>query len=419
MAPARVSGSRLLVTAGLALSAGLIAATLLFELTMSPPARDIVNLVAYLAATGAASLAVGWLLMTSTEADRRLTLRRKVFAITVVGGLAGLLNIFIVSQLMFLSTAHDLKVLVATLGFDVFVTAAFGSLVAASVSGRVDFVTGAVRSLSEGNYGLRLEVGGDDEIAGLARNVNQLAAQLQTAQDAQRSLEQERRELTVAVSHDLRTPLASLRAMVEALTDGIVTDEAEAKRYYTTMQREIDRLSRLVDDLFELSQIDSGAITLQRSLLPLEEIAAEVVEAMQAQARQQGIELSLARHGALPRALVDGPRIERVIANLVRNALEHTPAGGRIEVSLRDEDGWIRLDVADTGDGIAPAHLPRIWQRFYRAEASRARRGRVGDGAGLGLAIVRGFVEAHGGRVEVASEPRNGSTFTIRLPAAS
>jgi signal transduction histidine kinase len=115
---------------------------------------------------------------------------------------------------------------------------------------------------------------------------------------------------------------------------------------------------------------------------------------------------------------VDGPRIERAVANLVRNALEHTPEGGRVDVSVRAADGWIALDVADTGDGIAPAHLPRIWQRFYRAEASRARRG-GGDGAGLGLAIVRGFVEAHGGQVDVASEPRHGSTFTIRLPAVS
>ncbi len=202
----------------------------------------------------------------------------------------------------------------------------------------------------------------------------------------------------------------------------IVEDEpivAEVVNRYLrhVMQREVDRLGRMVDDLFDLSQIDNGVFALQRQLLPLEEIAAEVVEAMQAQARSQDVELLLEVDGVLPRSMIDGHRIERAIANLLRNALEHTPAKGRIEVGIRHEDQWVALSVSDTGQGIESDQLSRIWQRFYRAEASRARIANAGgDGAGLGLAIVRGFVEAHGGQVAAESEARKGSVFSFRLP---
>ena len=405
------------MSAALFLIAGLAVAVLLARLTMSIKIGDLLLLVAYLAATGAASMALGWIAVTRAEAATQLTLRRKAFLISLVGTVTGLLSVLVVSQLMFVSTAHDLKLLAATLGFNVFIMAGFGALIASSVSNRVDFITEAIRSLSAGNYDRRIDATGTDELANLAGNVNLLAQQLEAAEESQKLLERERRELTAAVSHDLRTPLASIRAMVEALADGIVSEETEAKRYYIVMQREVDRLGRMVDDLFDLSQIDNGVFALQKQLLPLEEIAAEVVEAMQAQARSQDVELVLEVDGALPKSMIDGHRIERVIANLLRNALEHTPAKGKIEVRIRNEDEWVALSVSDTGQGIEPDQLSRIWQRFYRAEASRARTANAGgDGAGLGLAIVRGFVEAHGGQVNAESMARRGSVFSFRLP---
>jgi two-component system sensor histidine kinase ResE len=249
--------------------------------------------------------------------------------------------------------------------------------------------------------------------------VRLLSEQLRRADEERASLERERRELTVAVSHDLRTPLASLRARVEALADGLVHGDAESRRYYAAMRREIERLGALIDDLFELAKIDAGALELDVRPLPLEEIAADVVSGMEAQARRLSIDLALRTEPGLPRAVVDGRRIERAIANLVRNALQHTPRGGRVEVALRQDAGWIAISVSDSGSGIAEGQLPRVWERFYRAEASRTREDDVGDGAGLGLAIVRGFVEAHGGRVEAASQPERGSTFTILLPLAA
>jgi signal transduction histidine kinase len=246
-------------------------------------------------------------------------------------------------------------------------------------------------------------------------DVEALALKLRRADEERAALERERRDLTVAISHDLRTPLASLRAMVEALADGVVQGEGESRRYFEAMRREVERLGALIDDLFELARIDAHALDLDMKPLPIEEIAADVVAGMDAHARSLSIDLALNVEPAIPKAVVDGRRIERAISNLVRNALQHTPRGGRVEVSLRQDADWIVVSVSDNGRGIEEQQLPRIWERFYRAEASRTRDG-DGDGAGLGLAIVRGFVEAHGGRVEAESGPRLGSTFTIRLP---
>jgi signal transduction histidine kinase len=182
------------------------------------------------------------------------------------------------------------------------------------------------------------------------------------------------------------------------------------------MRREIDRLSHMVDDLFELAQMDAGAPRLERRAVALHEIAAEVVEAMQAQARLKDVDLSLATEGDPPDVFVDGARVERVIANLVRNAMEHTPPGGKVDVRIVADDGWLRLNVRDTGEGIAEDDLPHIWDRFFRADKSRGRGPEAADGAGLGLAIVRAIVEAHGGLVDVDSAPGRGSLFTLRFP---
>ncbi|MEX0786933.1 MAG: HAMP domain-containing sensor histidine kinase [Dehalococcoidia bacterium] len=396
----------------LAIGAGL----LLAQVLMAPPAGDLRSLAAYLTLSGVATLAGGWFALRAADRIVGLPIQFKAFFGATIGNAVALVNVFVVAQLMFVSTSHDLKLLIALLIFSAVVTICFSLWVASTVAGRVEQVGAAIRSLAGGDYTTRLVLAGADEVSDLARDVNSLAGRLQAAEEQRQALDLERRELTAAISHDLRTPLASVRAMVEALDDHVVTDEAEVERYYATIRREIDRLNRMIEDLFELAQLDAGALRLDRRPTALQEIAAEVVDAMQAQAQQAGVALALRVEGEPSELALDGARIERATANLVRNALEHTPSGGRIDVSVFARDGQVGLRVADSGEGIQPDDLARIWDRFYRAEPSRRRGPRSADGAGLGLAIVRGVVQAHGGSVSAGSTPGHGATLTALFP---
>lgn len=403
----------------LALTLAIGVGLLIAELLMTPPSGELRDLGAYLALSGAATLGGGWLALRFADHALGLSIQAKAFLGAVIGGGVALLNVFIVAQLMFVSTAHDLKLLVALLVFSAFVTLFFSMWVASTIVGRMATATAGIRNLAAGAFDSRIVLSGNDEVARLANDVNALAERLQEAERERAALDRERKELTAAVSHDLRTPLASVRAMVEALADDVVKDPAEVGRYYDTMRREIDRLSHMVDDLFELAQMDAGSPRLERRVVALQEIAAEVIGAMQAQARLSDITLSLDAAGDEPDVFVDGARVERAIANLIRNAMEHTPAGGRIDVRIAADDGWLRLHVNDTGEGIAEDDLPHIWNRFFRADKSRKRGPEAADGAGLGLAIVRAIVEAHDGLVDVTSAPSRGAQFTLSFPLRS
>jgi signal transduction histidine kinase len=414
----RGARGRSVVLAGLMLVAGVAAALVVAQVTMTPPRSEMLKMAAFLGVSGSIAGVLGWLALNSGWASRNLGLRSKAFAGSLIGGVLGLLNVFLIARLMFVSTDHDLWVVAAAIGFSVVLMAAFSLSVASSVAQRVDLISGAVRALAEGRQVPNLGLGEADEVSRLAQDVRRLSEKLDESERARSRLDKQRVELTASISHDLRTPLASVRAMAEALAEGVVEDESERVRYYALIQREIERLDRMIGDLFDLAQIDAGALRLETLRLPLQEIVAEVVDGMRPQAERSGIMLSFeAPPEGLPEVEVDGGRLERAVSNLVRNAIEHTPAGGEIRASIAREDGWLALTVRDNGEGFDPSQAEQVWQRFYRADKSRGRSG-SGDGAGLGLSIVRGFVEAHGGRVECTSAPGQGATFTVRLPEA-
>jgi signal transduction histidine kinase len=400
----------------LCLGAATSLSLLLAQLLLSPSGRDLRALAAYLLVSGAVTLSVGWGGLRLADRALRLGIQSKVIVGGLVGSGVGLLNVFVIAKLMFLSNVHDLRLLVALLVFSAVLANFFNSIVAVTTTARVARATSALETLAEGDYRPRLVVEGNDEAALLVSRVNELGVRLRSAEEDRSALERERRELTVAASHDLRTPLSSLRAMVDALDDGVVEDPAEVRRYYATMTRELDRLSTMVADLFELAQMDAHALHLDRQKVGLQDIAADIADAMHAEALQKGIDLSLTVTGDPPALMLDGSRIERALTNLVRNALEHTPSGGSVELAVWSDSADVVATVRDTGEGIDTAHLPRIWERFYRADPSRVRR-EIGGGAGLGLAIVRGIVEAHSGSVDVQSVVGAGSCFTVRLPA--
>ncbi len=391
----------------------------LVQVLLRPPWSDLQALGLYMLMSAVVTAGLGAAVVTTMDRANATTLRARIALSAVVGALVGLLNVLVVSKLMFVSTAHDLRLLAALVGFSSLVSLVFSSWVAARLSTQLDAVARRIRGLASGDYASRLDLGSAGEIARQAQELNQLAELLQGASDARAALDRERRNLVVAISHDLRTPLASLRAMAEALADGVVDSPSEVGRYHATMRKEVERLTQMVEDLFQVAQLDAGALPLDLHPISLQDVAAEVADGMQARAHAAGIALAFEASDPLPPIQMDGALMERAVANLVSNAIEHTPSGGTISVSTALMAGTHRLEVRDTGEGIAPSEYERVWEPFYRADPSRTRASRATDaGAGLGLAIVRGVVEAHGGTVVLTSSAA-GSTFTIALPAHS
>jgi signal transduction histidine kinase len=241
-----------------------------------------------------------------------------------------------------------------------------------------------------------------------------MAAQLEAAAYKQRELEILRRDLLAWVGHDLRTPLTSVRLIVEALADQVVEDPLTIQRYLQTAQRDIRSLSRLIDDLFEMAQLDAGGLQLELCPNSISDLVSDTLESFSAQAARQGVTLKGSIAPGIDPVLLDAQQIGRVLANLVSNALRYTPSGGTVEVGVSAAPGGVQVQVCDTGEGITTEDLPHIFEQFYRGEKSRSR---ATGGAGLGLAIAQGIIEAHSGHIGVESTPGEGTRFFFTLPA--
>ena len=223
--------------------------------------------------------------------------------------------------------------------------------------------------------------------------------------------EQVRRDFIANVSHELRTPLSAIKSVVETLADGALHDEDVARDFLRRADSEVDRLVLMVEELLELSRIESGEQPLAREDVDAALFLARVAERLRPQAEQAQVELSLDLAPDLGTVSLDVPRIERAVLNLLQNALKFTPGGGNITLAARRDENSLQVEVRDTGIGIASPDLPRIFERFYKVDQSRA-----SVGSGLGLALVKHAVEAHGGSVSVSSTPGHGSVFGFTLP---
>ena len=226
-----------------------------------------------------------------------------------------------------------------------------------------------------------------------------------------RRLEMVRRDFVSNVSHELRTPLASLKALVDTLTEGALEDPPAARRFLLRMENEIDNLTQMVQELLELSRIESGKVPLERQAITPLDLLSPAVERMQVQAERAGLKLQLDCPSDLPLVSADPKRMEQVLVNLLHNAIKFTPPGGEIHVSAFQAVENVVFTVEDTGVGIDPAALPRIFERFYKADRARS-----GGGTGLGLSIARHLVEAHGGKIWAESIVNQGSIFYFSLP---
>jgi two-component system phosphate regulon sensor histidine kinase PhoR len=226
-----------------------------------------------------------------------------------------------------------------------------------------------------------------------------------------RQLEIIRRDFVSNVSHELRTPLTSLKLITETLQDGMFDDPQQAAKFLDRMSGEIDNLSQMVEELLELSRIESGRVPLEKRWVKPQELLAAACERMTLQAERAGLTCGLTCPPGLPSIFVDKPRLESVLVNLLHNAIKFTRPGGSIELSAYQQLNTIVFSVKDTGIGILPKDLARVFERFYKSDRSRSERG-----TGLGLSIARHLVEAHGGKIWAESEVNQGSTFSFSIP---
>jgi signal transduction histidine kinase len=392
----------------LAVAGGLIA----FSLVFKPPGSEFEAMALYLGITAAVSLLAGALAYRFGWMRRSPHLAWTLLAGYLLAAALTFVNVLITARLMFLSR-HDLLLSTVLLVFAAGVAVSIGYLVSSTVVVAVRKLNQAAEEVAHGNLDVVVTEQGPEELAELARHFNEMTSRLKKAETERAAFEQARRELILAAGHDLRTPLASVQVITEALADGVVDDPATVQRYLDTARRDLGTLSHLVDDLFVLAQLDSGGVQLDRRPNSLTDLVSDTLEAFSVRAEQQQVRLHGEALAGIPNLEFDASYVGRVLANLVDNALRYTPPGGEILLRTAAVNDGVEVQVCDSGQGIDERDLPHVFERFYRGEASRSR---AYGGGGLGLAIVKGVVEAHGGSVGVHGAPGAGTTFSFVLP---
>jgi signal transduction histidine kinase len=329
-----------------------------------------------------------------------------------IGALLILVTMIVTTQMMFISP-HDAEVAIVITIYATGVTLVFGNFVVSGLSDGIQKLTLAAGQVRSGDFEARADERGNDELSTLASTFNQMTQQLKHARDNEQQLDQARREWIAWVSHDLRTPLTSLRVRAEALSDGVVSQPAEVDEYLVAIRKDADVLNRLISDLGELAKIDAGGFKIERVPIALNELLSDTATTLQPIAADRGVTLLCDPDCERIVAPISPQHIQRVLNNLIVNAIGHTPRGGRVRLGMTRRGAHARITVSDTGEGIPAADLPHIFDRFYRGERSRKRD--EGSGMGLGLVIAREFVEAHDGRIGIESELGRGTTAWVEL----
>jgi signal transduction histidine kinase len=383
-----------------------------FTLLMSPPLAELELMALFLSITAAVSTLAAYVAYRLGWLSAWPTLRWTLLAGYALSSLLTFFNVWFSARMMFASQ-HDLALSIVLLIFAGGIAMVLGYLLSTTVIDRVRLLKDAAGRLATGHLDTRVPITGRDEISSLAGAFNQMAAELQASSQRQQAAERQRTDLIAWVSHDLQTPLASIRAVLEAVADGIVDDPQVVQRYLRTAQKDVRSLSLLIDDLFQMAQLDAGGLQLDLENGSLSDLISDTLESFSELASRQGVIIDGHATPDLDPVRMDTMRIGRVLNNLVGNALRYTPSGGRIQVTASRVGDGVTVNVSDTGRGIDPEDLPQVFNRFYRGEKSRSK---STGGSGLGLAIARGIVRAHHGDLVVDSTPGQGSRFTFTLP---
>lgn len=402
----------------LILVSGMIVALLvsmgIIIINLNPPSKDLQLLSLFMMASGSGSIFLVYMFYRLGILERINSLRWTLLVNIVFLVVLIFLNVWLTAQLMFISY-HDFILTIALLLFAGLVSALCMFFIANVWIDRIYDLGQAAQQLSGGDLQTRLEVRGHDEISQLTAAFNQMVDGLEAIDAQKRQLEQTRRDLVAWVSHDLRTPLAAIRAMNEAILDGVVTDHATVRRYIENVQSELFHLSKMIDDLFELAKLDTGNFTISREPASLRDLISDTLGSLNAKAAQAGVQLSGELETGLDIIQMAPDKMQRVLYNLLDNALRHTPAGGRVFIRAQCLEQAVKVTVHNSDSVIPPGELDKVFESFYRGEPSRAQDGGH-RGTGLGLAIVRGFIEAHGGQIKVESDTAQGTTFAFTIP---
>ncbi|MBE0695353.1 MAG: HAMP domain-containing protein [Anaerolineaceae bacterium] len=390
----------------------LVAGLGLFTILMRPPLNDFGLMVGLMSFTALVSVFLAYGAYRLCWIHRSPKIQWTLTAAYAFSGLLVFLNVWIIARMMFASH-HDLLLATVLLAFATGIAMSLGYFSSAAMTDRILILVQAARQIAQGHLATRISDPGRDEMAALALSFNDMAAQLQATEQKQRELDILRRDLIAWVSHDLRTPLTSIRAILEALGDGVVDDPETVQRYLKTAQRDIRSLSVLIDDLFEMAQMDAGGLHLERTTGSITDLISDTIERFSAIAAQQHVTLSGSVETEVDPVNIDIQRMNRVLSNLTSNALRHTPPNGHVHLCASRDTRGVVVEVEDSGEGIQPEDLAHVFERFFRGEKSR---NRATGGSGLGLAIARGVVEAHGGEIRVESTPGKGARFWFTRP---
>ena len=390
----------------------LAASLALFYWLMRPPMSDLEHMAQFLSVTALISIVAGFAAYRFGWLERAPSVRWALVGTYILASGLTFLNVWVTARLMFASE-HDLQLATVLLVFASGIAIILGGFFASTLTERLARLESATQALETGDLSARAPVSGSDEIAALAQSFNQMAGQLQQAAEKQKELDHLRRDLVAWAGHDLRTPLASIRLLVEALADGVVSDPETSRQYLNQAKKQVDVLAALIDDLFQVSQFDAGGLLLHCEPASLSDLLSDTLESFSGLAAQRGIRLEGSAAPGIDPLEMDVQRMGRVLNNLVSNALRYTPPGGLVSVRAERENGFVRVTVQDSGEGISPEDLPHVFERFYRGDRSR---NRSTGGAGLGLAIAKGIVEAHGGSISVHSQPGLGAACSFTVP---
>jgi len=405
----------LLVGAVLALTVAVV--LVLAMLVAGTPQAGLMRLAVVLSLSGAGSLLLGAALVRLVS-GRVGSLQLRIALTNGIGLLMGLVNVLAASMLMFLNSA-DLPLFALMLAFAAVISITFGYSVAAALMRELNKLGHTAARLAGGDLGARVGAVGSGEVARLGRTFDYMADRVQAAFARERELEASRRQLLAAVSHDLRTPLATTRAMVEAIAEGVVADPNEVRHYLQVIRGEVQHLSRLIDDMFRFSQIESGTLELQRVPTDLSELVSETLAVYDAQGRDRGVALEQRIEPGIPPVAADPVQLQGVLRHLIDNALRYTPSGGFARVEAQVDGSEARVSVVNSGAGLGSEEMERAFDPFYRGEPARSRAPGTPEGSagtGLSLALARALVQAHDGRIWAESSSGGVAMFHFTIP---